>query len=110
MAIEYFRRLEYYNQEITVIFLVLGEDFQGNKQIFSKMNDTFVLQPVDPAEDMCLLTQCDGVIITTGTFSWWSGYLNNHLVVASRLFAKHGNPQAFKNLTIDFFSPNSVVL
>lgn len=111
MAMAYFRRRDYYNLGITVVFLVLGEDFKGNEEMFADINNTFVLQPApDPAEDMCLLTLCDGVIMTSGTYSWWAGFLNARPSVASRLYAKHGNPTTWKNLTIDFFAPNSVVL
>lgn len=110
MATGFFRRRNFYNPEITVVFLVLGENFADNQRIFAGINNTIVLEPVDAAEDMCLLTLCDGAIITIGTYSWWAGFLNGGTVVASAIFAKRENPTALKNLTIDFFAPNSIVL
>ena len=37
--------------------------------------------PVNPAEDMSALNQCNHSIITLGTFSFWTGYLGPGLTV-----------------------------
>ena len=92
-----------------MLFLALSEDVIENQQLFIDTKDVAVLQPADYFEDICLLTLCDGLILSTGTYSWWSGFLNDGPVVASRLFHKPGLNH-YANLTDEFFTPNMIVL
>ncbi|ELU04144.1 hypothetical protein CAPTEDRAFT_187602 [Capitella teleta] len=45
-----------------------------------------------PEEDMLLLSTCDHVIISSGSFSWWVGWLNKGTVVYFDLYPTIGSP------------------
>lgn len=91
MAMAYFHRREYYT-ETPVLFLLLGEsqDFDWHVNAFANFTDVKVLTPAEAAEDMALLSMCDGLILSTGTFGWWAAYLNRGPIVVSFTFWKKG--------------------
>ncbi|KHJ91799.1 hypothetical protein OESDEN_08327 [Oesophagostomum dentatum] len=45
--------------------------------------------------DMAILTNCDSLILSTGTFSWWTGFLNTK---ASQIFYYGGWPRPGSDL------------
>lgn len=56
---------------------MLGNDHRWNYANFGNESQILLLKPHEtPAVDMCLLSRCDHVIITTGTFGWWAAYFN----------------------------------
>ncbi|VDO98706.1 unnamed protein product [Soboliphyme baturini] len=59
------------------VFIVVGDDYEWNKKQFKPSADTYVLKPVSAAVDMCVLSKCDRLILSTGTFGWWAAYLAN---------------------------------
>lgn len=55
--------------------------------------------------DIALMTICNHTIISTGTFSWWSGYLNNGDVTRYGGWpALDSNLEKLVNIT-DYFLP-----
>ena len=44
-----------------------------------------------PYIDMSVISSCDHVITTTGTFSWWIGYLSKGTVLYYKTFPKEGS-------------------
>jgi galactoside 2-L-fucosyltransferase 1/2 len=57
-------------------FILVSDDKSYIRNVFGKRNDTFFTpDSFTPAQDLALLTLCDHVILTVGTFGWWAGYL-----------------------------------
>ncbi len=57
-------------------FILVSDDKPYIRNVFGKRNDTFFTpDSFGAAEDMALLTLCDHLILTVGTFGWWGGYL-----------------------------------
>lgn len=67
--------------------LLLGDDLAWNQNFSSYLKNVFdefhivALPPRSPAIDLCILTLCDHVIMTVGTFGWWAAYLSPGLKI-----------------------------
>lgn len=57
------------------LFIVLGDDYEWNKQNSPKQQNVVVLKPQSPYVDLCILSRSNHTIISTGTFGWWAAYL-----------------------------------
>lgn len=78
------------------LFVMTSDDLQWCRQNFQDeiTDGQLHLSPnLTYYEDMCLLTQCNHSIFTTGSFGWWSGWLTGGSVV------HYGSSQNNKNLT-----------
>ena len=76
-AMHYFRH-KYKN----VIFIVTSDDLQWCQQNVNAPNNVVVYSNFKHhGLDMCLLTQCNHTITTTGAFSWWAGWLSGGTVL-----------------------------
>ena len=59
-----------------VHFFVASEDIKWCKAALNRTGaDVTYSRGMSPAEDMALVTLCDHRIISSGTFSWWCGWL-----------------------------------
>lgn len=59
---------------------------------------------------MALITLCNHTIISTGTFSWWSGYLNKgNVTLYGGWPAKGTNLEKIVNIT-EYFLPNWITI
>lgn len=88
-------------------FILLGEDFDWNLKNFQKFPEfeKKILPPnKNPAVDLCVLSKCDHVIMTTGTFGWWGGYLSGGTVIYSKTYFRKDSPMERINIPArDFF-------
>ena len=112
-TMEYFIKL---NQKSKVqkklIFVVCSDDLGWvksaiNATIQAENNASFVFsENSSPGFDMCLLSRCDSLIISTGSFGWWTGWLNNRTVLYYKNYPRPGSPfaQGFKHE--DYYPPN----
>jgi len=70
-AMNYFRR-----KYDSVKFIIVSDDKLYCRKVFGKRNDTFITPySFTPGDDMALLTLCNHVVITVGTYGWWAGFL-----------------------------------
>ena len=81
--------------------------------IFSAIaNIQFYFTNLKPYIDMAVLSSCDHVVTSTGTFSWWIGYFSKGTVLYYKDFPKEGswlmNTQ-FENMS-DYFLPEWIGL
>lgn len=64
-----------------VYFIVTSDNMQqcAQMQVFAKPNVHLVQRSHDPVLDMAILAQCKHIILSTGTFGWWSAFLGADL-------------------------------
>ncbi len=100
-AIVYFRAK--FRHKVT--FVACSDDKQWLNQNIKFFDIT--ISPFDsPEQDLALLSECDHIIMTVGTFGWWAGWLSGGEVVYYSNFVEKGS---FLNnfYTIqDYFPPN----
>ena len=106
LSLEYFKdALNKFDEDIPV--LVFSDDiawckeqelFKGDRFSFSETQDRLSMTsfisnqgykegPLVPYYDLCLMTLCDGAIISNSSFSWWGAWLQNnnrHIISPSK--------------------------
>ena len=60
-----------------VIFFVASDDPQWCQEHLKKKN-VFLSNLTSPEEDYTLLQSCDHMIMTTGTYGWWAGWMTSY--------------------------------
>ncbi|XP_041355995.1 galactoside alpha-(1,2)-fucosyltransferase 2-like [Gigantopelta aegis] len=72
-----------------VTFLLASDDVKWCREKFAKSHDVIVIDKGDAAVDMATMSLCDHMIMTVGTYSWWTAWLiNGHTVY----FKDYPNP------------------
>ena len=64
----------------------------------------------DAGFDLALLSACDGVIMSTGTYGWWAGWLADGVTVYYRRWPRRGSPLDAAFNRRDFFTPRWIAL
>ena len=84
-AMSYFRR----NYK-DMFFIVVSDDMQWCRD--NIRSDGVIFSPFEkPITDMAIMSLCDHMIITVGSFSWWGGWLSGGTVVYLKDFPKPGS-------------------
>ena len=91
-----------------LMFIVCSDDMAWAKEHF-----TFSSRPIVYSEnktdavDLAILTKCDHMIMTTGTFGWWAAWLaGGHVVYYSQYPRKHSRlERTFSKDKTDYFPP-----
>ena len=93
----------YRNSCALVRFIVCSDDvewsrlnIEGSDVVFSPFQEAII--------DMAIMSLCDHTIITSGTFSWWSGWLSGGQVVYLRDYPRPGSELA-KEFIPDIYYP-----
>ena len=93
----------YRNRCDLVRFIVCSDDvewsrsnIEGSDVVFSPFQEAII--------DMAIMSLCDHTIITSGTFSWWSGWLSGGQVVYLRDYPRPGSELA-KEFIQDIYYP-----
>ncbi|CAG5116814.1 unnamed protein product, partial [Candidula unifasciata] len=63
-----------------IVFLVASDDLNWCTENLLG-NDVSIMPPASAAVHLAVLSSCDHVIISGGTFGWWSGWLANGYVI-----------------------------
>ena len=110
-------RLSYYKNAITyfkdkyphknIILIVCGNDPKWNTENIAPLhNDVIISRGNTPCVDLAILSVCDHVIQSVGTFSWWAAYLSeNESVYSAKVFAEGSRLDRQLNKT-DYFLPH----
>jgi galactoside 2-L-fucosyltransferase 1/2 len=74
--VSYFRNaMKYFQKKYkNVIFIICTDDLKWAEKTFKGRNLVFSRNNL-PHVDLAILSSCDHVIISNGTFSWWAGWL-----------------------------------
>lgn len=78
-AMRYFRE-----RHATAVFVVCSDDIPWCESAINDHSDTYFSRGRNPEQDLTLLTQCDHMIMSTGTFGFWAAFFNGGHVVYSR--------------------------
>ncbi|KAK7096205.1 galactoside alpha-(1,2)-fucosyltransferase 2-like [Littorina saxatilis] len=104
----YKKAASYFREKYSDVIFIIVTDGPGwcNENLAS--DDVVVADKAGPETHLALLTLCDHVISSVGTFGWWGGYLSGGDVV----YYKHQIiPMTFRARNIahaDYFLPNWV--
>ena len=87
------RATRYYQDKFNCMFVIGTNDKTWTESVFSGLaNTAYVFTGVtSPYTDISIISSCDHVITTTGTFSWWIGYLSKGTVLYYKDFPREGS-------------------
>ena len=77
-------------------------DYGGHVVVFSPFSS--------PADDLCLLSHCNGSVITGGTYGWWGAYLAAGPVVYDRLYPTKGSRMDYYYNKTDYYPESWIPL
>ncbi|XP_076437317.1 uncharacterized protein LOC143276598 [Babylonia areolata] len=87
----YLKAMDYMRRRFrNVTFLVSVDNTTWFRDSVTSAGDVIVLKRHKPAVDMALLASLDHVVTSSGTFSWWVGYLNKGVTVYWKDFIAKG--------------------
>ena len=87
------KAVRYFQDKFNCIFVIATNDRTWAESVFSNLvNIEYVFTGISsPYIDISIISSCDHVITTTGTFSWWIGYLSKGTVLYYKKFPKEGS-------------------
>ena len=108
------RAVNYYQQRFNCLFVIATNDRTWAELVFANLTNTqYVFTGTSsPYADISIVSSCNHVITTTGTFSWWIGYLSKGIVLYYKKFPREGSwlqKTQFGNMD-DYFLPEWIGL
>ena len=87
------KAVRYFQDKFNCIFVIATNDRTWAESVFSKLvNIEYVFTGINsPYIDISIISSCDHVITTTGTFGWWIGYLSKGTILYYKKFPKEGS-------------------
>lgn len=94
--VSYLRRAMHYFESVfeghKLLFLVRSDDQQWVQLYFPRPKSPFIISDSKSnIMDLAILTLCDHIIMTVGTFGWWAGYLSGGQVIYYANFARNNS-------------------
>lgn len=100
------RAMNYFKRKFErVHFIALSED-KSWCHTYLKRNDTTVSPFHMAAVDLAIMTLCDHVIMTSGTFGWWGAWFSSGTVVYYKDFPRPGSWLATQVAKEDYYPPH----
>ncbi|XP_074656851.1 galactoside alpha-(1,2)-fucosyltransferase 2-like [Tubulanus polymorphus] len=89
-----------------VLFIVASDDIPWCEKNVPRKNVNVVFSKAkDPALDLAILSSCDHVIMSTGSFGWWAAWLANGTTIYYKDWPRKNSPLARKVSHQDYFPP-----
>lgn len=63
-----------------IVYIVCSDDINHAKEVIQYRNISAEFVHISPIQDLAVLASCDHVITTSGSFSWWAGFLSRGTV------------------------------
>ena len=92
------------------IFIVCSDGMEYAKEIMRYRNVTTKFVHGTPVQDLAILSSCDHVIMTWGTFGWWAGFLSRGIVTYHKHPIKEDSFERPKYNYDTFFYPDWIGL
>lgn len=99
-AMHYFRT-KYRN----VLFIICSNDVIWSRDNLDDSEDTHYSENVDGRLDLAILVNCDHMVMTAGSFSWWAGYLSKGEVIYFKGFPQENTDLGNKTIKADYYPP-----
>ena len=91
-AIKRYKNQFYVPMKTKLIFIITSDDIPWCEDTFEDVTATFVYSKGNPDYlDLAILGQCNHTIITSGSFSWWAGWLSTGNVTYYKGFPVPGS-------------------
>ncbi|XP_071108285.1 galactoside alpha-(1,2)-fucosyltransferase 2-like [Haliotis cracherodii] len=106
--VEYIKRaMEYFRSRYSHVTFVLATESPDFLKDLLKDGSVIHVTGGTAIADMAIMARCDHLIQTTGTYGWWSGFLNNGTVVYYKYPAREGSVlrKLFSSDYSSFFYP-----
>ena len=91
--IEYFKNaIHYFTEKYTRVHLFIVSDdipWCQEQSLFSNSHNISILNTKNVMCDFTILTQCQHIIMSVGTFSWWGAFLGAHARGGEVVYYKH---------------------
>ena len=94
----------------SVIFLVCSDGMEYSKQIMRYRNVTVLFVHNTAIQDLAILSSCDHVLATVGSYGWWAGFLSNGMVTYYKYPMREGTFERREYNYKDFFHPDWIGL
>ena len=113
---EYYDRamllLEQIFRNKTLVYVVASNDYEWARSnlVTSQRRLVFLSESNSEALDMCVLSRCDHVIMSVGTFSWWAAWLAGGVTVYYDLWPKTDTWLGNNVRHSDYFLPSWIPL
>ncbi|XP_053406083.1 galactoside alpha-(1,2)-fucosyltransferase 1-like [Mercenaria mercenaria] len=90
------------------VFFVLSDDIKWCRKNIKR--DVKFSSFEDPGYDLALMTLCDHVVVTSGTFGWWGAWLSNRTAVYFNGYPRPGSLLDKSFSREDYYPPNWIGL
>ncbi|KAK3611849.1 hypothetical protein CHS0354_040523 [Potamilus streckersoni] len=105
------RSMKYFRERYpSTLFIVVSDGINWCQAKLKDDNDTIFISFMNPGIDMAVLTLCDHVIVTSGTFGWWGAWLAGGDVVYFKGFPKPGSQLDKRMSREDYYPPHWIGL
>ncbi|XP_074657219.1 galactoside alpha-(1,2)-fucosyltransferase 2-like [Tubulanus polymorphus] len=94
-----------------LLFIVASDDIRWCEKNVPRKNANVVFSKAkDPALDLAILSSCDHVIISTGSFGWWAAWLANDPTIYYKDWPRKNSTLARQVNHEDYFHPHWIGL
>merc|ERR1712003_104355 len=89
-----------------------AEDLAETREALGRVSDNiFFVDGTDAYSDLAIMTSMDALVLSAGSFSWWSGYLSqaadtDRLIIAPHLLYQPSHPLSNTYHVDDYYPPN----
>ncbi|XP_074656000.1 galactoside alpha-(1,2)-fucosyltransferase 2-like [Tubulanus polymorphus] len=89
-----------------VLFIVASDDIPWCEKNVPRKNANVVFSKAkDPALDLAILSSCDHMIMSTGSFGWWAAWLANGTTIYYKDWPRKNSPLSRQVSHEDYFPP-----
>ncbi|XP_045163602.2 galactoside 2-alpha-L-fucosyltransferase SEC1-like [Mercenaria mercenaria] len=90
------------------IFFVLSDDIKWCRKNIKR--NVIFSSFTDPGNDLALMTSCDHVVVTAGSFGWWGAWLSNGTAVYFNGYPRPGTKAEAEYIREDYYPPDWIGL
>lgn len=103
----YFKTMNYFRRNYpNVLFIICTNDYFWALDNLDHGPDVFYSTNTDGAVDLAIMANCDHMIITSGTYSWWAGYLVRGEVIYYKGYPEPNTIIGNQTVREDYYPPN----
>ncbi|KAK3611851.1 hypothetical protein CHS0354_040524 [Potamilus streckersoni] len=105
------KSMNYFKERYSnALFIVVSDEIPWCKENLKEDNGIAFISFNNPGTDMAVLSLCDHVIVTSGTFGWWGAWLAGGDVVYFKGFPKPGSQLDRYISREDYYPPHWIGL